>query len=385
VIPYGRQTVSEDDIRAVVDVLRSDFLTQGPAVPHFEEAVGAYCGVPHAIAVNSATSALHIACLTLGVGPGDYVWTSPNTFVASANCARYCGANVDFVDIDPTTYNLCAHALAAKLELAEKSHTLPKVLIPVHYAGLPCDMREIFALGQRYGFRIIEDASHAIGAEYLNTNIGACCYSDITVFSFHPVKIVTTGEGGMATTRSAEMARQMRLFRSHGITRDKVSFKEQGEGPWYYEQQCLGFNYRMTDMQAALGVSQLKNLDAWIARRHALAEAYDSALMGLPLILPIRNRESRSALHLYPVQINSSKVGLTRRVVFDQLRSAGIGVNVHYIPVHTQPDFGSSGFVNGQYPNSEAFYARCLSLPMYSGLSDSDQQIVIRAMHEAMA
>jgi UDP-4-amino-4,6-dideoxy-N-acetyl-beta-L-altrosamine transaminase len=385
VIPYGRQTIDAEDIQAVVDVLHSDFLTQGPAVPRFERVLAEHCGAPHAIAVNSATSALHIACLALGVGPGDRVWTSPNTFVASANCARYCGATVDFVDIDPETYNMCTHGLAVKLAQAQATNTLPKVVIPVHFAGLPCDMEEIGNLSHRYGFKIIEDASHAIGARYSATVIGDCQFSDIAVFSFHPVKIITTAEGGLATTRSAELAHKMRLLRTHGISRDSADLVRTDEGPWYYEQHFLGFNYRMTEMQAALGLSQLKHLDSWIARRHAIADCYDAGLADLPLILPRRPFGSRSSLHLYVVQIDHDRTQLTRREVFGRLRAAGVGVNVHYIPVHTQPYFCDLGFRAGQFPVSESYYSRCISIPMFAGLTDSDQALVIRALHEAMS
>ena len=384
-IPYGRQTIDAEDIQAVVDVLRSDFLTQGPVVPRFEQALAERCGVENAIAVNSATSALHLACLALGVGPGDRVWTSPNTFVASANCARYCGATVDFVDIDPRTYNLCADALAHKLAQAQVTNTLPKVVIPVHFAGLPCDMEAIRVLALRYGFKVIEDASHAIGARYSATVIGDCHFSDITVFSFHPVKIITTAEGGLATTRSSELAHKMRLLRTHGISRDTVDLERINEGPWYYEQHLLGFNYRMTEIQAALGLSQLKHLDQWIVRRHVIADRYDAELADLPLILPRRPSGSRSSLHLYVVQIDHSRTRLTRRAVFERLRTAGVGVNVHYIPVHTQPYFHNLGFRAGQFPVSESYYSRCMSIPMFAGLSDSDQALAIRALHEAMS
>ncbi len=383
-IPYGRQEIGDDDIRAVVDVLQSDFLTQGPAVPAFERALADYCGAPYAVAVNSATSALHIACLALGVGPGDRVWTSPNTFVASANCARYCGAEVDFVDIDPATYNLSPAALAEKLKHAERMGMLPKVVIPVHFAGQPCDMQAIAELAARYGFHVIEDASHAVGARYGDSLTGDCRYSDITVFSFHPVKIITTGEGGMATTRSAELARRMQLLRSHGVTREPEELQRRDEGPWYYEQQFLGFNYRMTDIQAALGSSQLQRLDQWLARRQALADAYDEALAGLPLILPARAAGRRSAWHLYVVQVDPQRTTRTRREVFENLRAAGIGVNVHYIPVHTQPDYRALGFVPGQFPQAEAYYARCISLPLFAGLGDAEQQQVVAAVVEAL-
>jgi len=378
-IPYGRQHVSENDIEAVVEILRSDFLTQGPTVPRFEQAVASYCRAPHAVAVNSATSALHIACLALGVSPGDRVWTSPNTFVASANCARYCGAQIDFIDIDPVTYNLCPQQLADRLEQAERQGTLPKVVIPVHFAGQPCDMAAIHALARKYEFKIIEDASHAIGARYRDTITGDCTYSDITVFSFHPVKVITTGEGGMATTRSAQLARQMQLLRSHGITRDVAELEKQTEGPWYYEQQMLGFNYRMTDLQAALGVSQLHNLDAWILRRHVLADQYDAAFADLDVIRPVRVPESRSSLHLYCIQVAN------RRAAFDGLRSSGVGVNVHYIPVHMQPDFQRLGFQAGQFPATEKYYSCALSLPMFSSLTDDEQDHVVEAVSKVVS
>lgn len=384
-IPYGRQTIDAEDIQAVVDVLRSDFLTQGPVVPRFEQALANHCGVQNAIAVNSATSALHLACLALGAGPGDRVWTSPNTFVASANCALYCGSTIDFIDIDPRTYNMCAEALAVKLAKAQTTGTLPKIVIPVHFAGLPCDMKAIRALSLRYGFKVIEDASHAIGADYSGTVIGDCNFSDITVFSFHPVKIITTAEGGVATTRSSELAHKMRLLRTHGISRDSLELERKNEGAWYYEQHFLGFNYRMTEIQASLGLSQLKHLDEWITRRHEIADSYDAELTGLPLVLPQRPSGSHSSLHLYVVQIDHTRTQLTRRVVFDRLRANGVGVNVHYIPVHIQPYFHNLGFRAGQFPVSESYYSRCISIPMFAGLSDSDQALVIRALREAMS
>jgi len=378
-IPYSRQCISEDDIQAVVKVLQSDFLTQGPMVPRFERAVADYCRVPYAVAVNSATSALHVACLALGVGPGDRVWTSPNTFVASANCARYCGAQIDFVDIDPVTYNMCPRQLSGKLGQAEREGTLPKVVIPVHYAGQPCNMQAIHALARQFGFKIVEDASHAIGARYRETTTGDCSYSDITVFSFHPVKIITTAEGGIATTCSAELARRMQLLRSHGITRETGELQNRDEGPWYYEQRTLGYNYRMTDVQAALGVSQLEKLDSWVHRRHEIADRYDRAFADLPLVCPVRQRESRSALHLYSIQVEN------RREVFMSLQSQGIGVNVHYIPVHLQPDFRQFGFEPGMFPVAENYYRRALSLPMYAALDEISQSTVNAAMLKAMA
>lgn len=377
-IPYGRQTIGDDDIKAVIEVLTSDFLTQGPAVPAFEKAVAAFCGVPHAVAANSATSALHIACMALGVGPGHIVWTSPITFVASSNCALYCGAAVDFVDIDPATQNISIDCLAEKLHAAELAGTLPKVVIPVHFAGHPCDMKSIHELGQKYGFKIIEDASHAIGARYQKSRIGDCAYSDITVFSFHPVKIITTAEGGMATTQSAELARRMQLLRSHGVTREAAELENSGEGPWYYEQHLLGYNYRMTDMQAALGLSQIRHINDWLARRHQLADQYDLALAGLPLAITKRAAGDYCALHLYCVQVEN------RRDVFERLRASGIGVNVHYIPVHLQPYYRQLGFKPGQFPNSEAFYSKTISLPMFAGLKDHDQTHVVHALKTAL-
>jgi UDP-4-amino-4,6-dideoxy-N-acetyl-beta-L-altrosamine transaminase len=379
-IPYGRQIIDEDDISAVVKVLQSDYLTQGPEVPAFENAIADYCHVNYGVAFNSATSGLHAACLALGVGPGDVVWTSPITFVASANCARYCGASVDFVDIDPITYNISVERLATKLENAKLKKCLPKVIIPVHFTGLPADMRAIYELSKIYKFSIIEDASHAIGASYLESKVGSCQFSDITIFSFHPVKIITTAEGGIALTNSKDLAGKMRMICSHGITRDDSLYVNKNQGPWYYEQHSLGFNYRMTEIQAALGSSQLKKLDLWVSRRHFLAKIYDEMLVELPLILPKRNPDSYSSLHLYVVQVDNTKTSLSRRDLFDQLRLMGIGVNVHYIPVHLQPDYSQFNFSLGDFPESELYYSRAISLPMYAGLSSEDQAIVIEAL-----
>jgi UDP-4-amino-4,6-dideoxy-N-acetyl-beta-L-altrosamine transaminase len=375
-IPYGRQSISEEDIRAVTDVLRSDFLTQGPAVPAFEAAVKVHCGAVHAVAVNSATSALHLACLALDVGPGDLVWTSPITFVASANCALYCGANVDFVDIDPITFNISVAALAAKLEGAKMSGTLPKVVIPVHLCGQSADMAAIHALAQRYGFRVIEDASHAIGGRYRNGPVGDCRYSDIAVFSFHPVKIITTAEGGMAVTNDAGLAKKMALLRSHGVSREATDMTQPPEGGWFYQQVALGFNYRMTDMQAALGSSQIAHLEAWVARRHLLAARYEAGLAALPLILPHRHADAYSAWHLYVIQLKDS-APISRAELFAGMRKDEIGVNVHYIPVHVQPYYRQFGFKPGDFPAAETYYARALSIPIYSGLSDDQQDYVI--------
>jgi len=384
-ISYGRQDISEADIQAVVDVLRSDFLTQGPVVPAFEEAIADYCGAESAVAVNSATSALHIACLALGVGPGDMVWTSPNTFVASANCALYCGAQVDFVDIDPRTYNLSVERLAEKLAKAEKSGCLPKVVIPVHLCGQPCDMAGIHALSQRYGFKIIEDASHAIGGKYRGEPIGNCRLSDIAVFSFHPVKIITTGEGGMALTNDPQLARRMQLLRSHGITRDPSEMTHATEGPWYYQQIGLGFNYRMTELQAALGLSQMRRLDSFVARRHAIALRYDELLAGLPVNTPWQHPDGYSGLHLYVIRLKLDDVRKTHREVFSSLREAGIGVNLHYIPVYRQPHYEGMGFKSGYCPEAERYYAEAISLPMYPGLTEAQQDEVVAALNFAIA
>ncbi|MBJ6724842.1 UDP-4-amino-4,6-dideoxy-N-acetyl-beta-L-altrosamine transaminase [Geomesophilobacter sediminis] len=382
-IPYGRQSISAADVAAVTEVLQSDWLTQGPAVERFESCVAAYCGVPHAVAVNSATSALHIACLALGLGPGDTLWTSPNTFVASANCARYCGASVDFVDIDPRTYNMSVERLAEKLAQAAAAGKLPKVVIPVHFAGQSCDMAGIDALAKQYGFKVIEDASHAIGGRYRGEPVGNCRYSDLTVFSFHPVKIVTTAEGGMVLTRSAELNERLVRLRSHGITRDPSLMHGASQGPWYYEQIELGFNYRMTDLQAALGASQMTRLDEFVARRHELVRRYDDALRELPVTLPWQHPDSYSAFHLYVIKV-PQRPGKGRREVFEALRARGILVNVHYIPVHTQPYYRELGFREGDFPQAEAYYAEAITLPLYYSLTYEEQDQVIKAVKEVV-
>lgn len=383
-IPYGRQDIDDSDVESVVAVLRSDFLTQGPAVPRFEEAVARYCGARQAVAMSSATAALHLACRVLDVGAGDAVWTSAITFAASANCALYCGASVDFVDIDPATGNMSAAALEHKLATAARFGKLPKVIIPVHHSGLPCDMEKIHGLATAYGCRVIEDAAHAIGARYRGTAVGDGRFSDITVFSFHPVKVITTGEGGMALTNEERLAGAMRLLRSHGITRDPGEMTRQPEGPWYYEQIALGFNYRMTDIQAALGTTQLARLDQFLARRRRLAERYDGLLESLPLRRPWRQTDSASALHLYVVRLDLSVLRRGRRYVFEALRAAGIGVNVHYLPVYLHPYYENLGFRKGHCPEAERYYEEAISLPIHPRLSDADQDRVVHALAEAI-
>jgi UDP-4-amino-4,6-dideoxy-N-acetyl-beta-L-altrosamine transaminase len=383
-IPYGRQDISDADVQAVVDVLRSDFLTQGPAVPDFELAVAACCNTEHSIAFNSATSALHAACLALGLGKGDYLWTSPNTFVASANCALYCGAEVDFVDIDPATWNMSVDRLQEKLIDAKRKGRLPKVLVPVHFAGQPTEQERIRALANEYGFRVLEDASHSIGASRKGEPVGSCRWSDITVFSFHPVKIVTSGEGGMALTNDSDLVDRMRLIRSHGITRDATLMEFPDPGPWYYEQQLLGFNYRMTDIQAALGRSQLNRLGAFVERRNTLAQEYKSALAGLPLQLPEVSSGNRSAYHLYVVRLQLQRISRTHRQVFEELRQRGIGVNLHYMPVYLQPYYKKLGFDSGLCPEAESYAGEAITLPLYPGLTQAQQALVVQTLKEVL-
>ncbi|EBA13980.1 UDP-4-amino-4,6-dideoxy-N-acetyl-beta-L-altrosamine transaminase [Roseobacter sp. CCS2] len=381
-IPYGRQIINDDDIAAVAAVLRSDFLTQGPVVPRFEDAVADRVGAQHAVAVNSATSALHIACLALDLGPGDLLWTSPITFVASANCGRYCGADVDFVDIDPGTFNICADALEAKINQAASDGRLPKVIVAVHMCGQSPDMLRISELARRHGIRLIEDASHSIGADYRNAPVGNCAYSDITVFSFHPVKIITTAEGGMALTNNADLAARMQRLRSHGITRDENLMTHASDGPWYYQQIELGWNYRMTELHAALGLSQLGRLDDFVTRRNALADRYDALLADLPLNLPKRLIDARASFHLYVVRLHDEA---RHRSVFEALRSDGIGVNLHYIPVHLQPYYRDLGFADGDFPVSEDYYKRAVSIPLHAGLSEAEQDTVVACLKRALA
>ena len=384
-IPYGRQEITQEDVDSVVEVLQSDFLTQGPRVPEFEKAIQDYCGAKHAIAANSATSALHIACLALDIGPGDEVWTSPITFVASANCARYCGADVDFVDIDPRTYNMSPKALESKLKGRTKTGgRTPSAVIPVHMAGQPCDMAAIRSLADEFGFRIVEDASHAIGGRYRDEPVGNCRYSDITVFSFHPVKIITSAEGGIAATNSPLLAGRMALFRNNGVTRDPSLMERPAEGGWYYEQIELGYNYRMTDVQAALGCSQLKRLDEKVSARHELAARYDTELATLPLILPFRNESDYSALHLYIVLLAAASTA-DRNTAYASLRDHGIGVNVHYIPVHTQPYYRQMGFRTGDFPQAEDYYSRALTLPLFPTMTYDQQSEVIAALKSVLS
>jgi UDP-4-amino-4,6-dideoxy-N-acetyl-beta-L-altrosamine transaminase len=373
-IPYARQSISDQDIAAVSEVLRSDFLTQGPAIPTFEMALATYCGAKHAVAVNSATSALNIACLALGVGPGDIVWTNPISFVASANCALYCGARVDFVDIDPDTFNISVAALTAKLEQAKKSGSLPRVVIPVHLAGQSSDMAAIHALSQDYGFKIIEDASHAVGGRYNGSPVGSCLYSDITVLSFHPVKIITSGEGGMALTNSASLSAAMERLRSHGITRDKNLFQHVSDGPWYYEQIDLGLNYRLTDIAAALGLSQFQRLDSFVARRNEIARDYDSLFSGSILTTPTIQNDVISAFHLYVIRM-AFKSDQKQRF-FELAHKNGVGLNVHYIPIYRQPYYSQMGFDSADFPVAEKYYSEAVSIPMYADLTFEQQQHV---------
>lgn len=383
-IPYGKQDINQQDINSVLDVLKSDFLTQGPQVPAFENSLVEYTGAKHALALNSATSALHIACLALGLGSGDWLWTSPITFVASANCGLYCGAQIDFVDIDPDTYNMCPKKLEEKLIRAKAEDKLPKIVVPVHLCGQPCDMAAIGKLAKEYGFKVIEDASHAIGGKYLDQPIGNCKYSDITVFSFHPVKIITTAEGGAALTNQKELADKMALLRSHGVTRDPELMRGESHGGWYYQQVDLGYNYRMTELQAALGVSQMQRLNEFVSDRHQLAKCYNQKLADLPIVLPYQLPKTYSGLHLYVIRLCLGKIDLTHKQVFDELRERGIGVNLHYIPVHTQPYYQDLGFADGDFPESERYYREAISLPMFHGMSKEQQDTVVQTLADIL-
>lgn len=381
-IYYGHQHITEKDIQAVERVLHSDWLTQGPAIESFEKKVANYCGAKYVVAVTNATSALHIACKAAGLGEGDVLWTSPITFTASANCGRYCGADVDFVDIDDKTYNMSVAELRHKLEAAVKK---PKVVIPVHLAGQSCDMEAIKALADEYGFKIIEDASHATGADYKNTKVGSCCYSDMTVFSFHPVKIVTTGEGGIVLTNNKELYEKLKLYRSHGITRDSDLMTQEADGPWYYQQIELGFNYRMTDMQAALGCSQMDSLDEFVARRRYLVKRYNEKLKNLPLRTPYQDEATNPSWHIYIIRVDFTKVKLSKKEIFARMRDRGIVLNLHYIPVHTQPYYQKLGFQKGDFPVSEKYYEEAITLPLYYDLTDEQQDEVIEALKEVLA
>jgi len=383
-IPYGRQEITQEDIDAVIEVLRSDFLTQGPKVPEFERTCAKKFGASHAVAVNSATSALHIACMALELGASDTLWTSAISFVASANCGLYCGAHVDFVDIDPNTQNLCVRALEEKLIIAEQEGRLPSVLVAVHLCGHPCDMQAIHALGTRYNFKIIEDASHAVGSKYKKEYVGGCKYSDITIFSFHPVKIITTAEGGIALTNDQELATKMDLFRSHGVTRDPSLMTGDTHGPWYYQQIALGYNYRMTELQAALGLSQIKRLDGIVDRRRKIAMHYDSLLKDFPVVIPRQDPDCDSARHLYVIRIDPEVSKKKRKDVFEYLRKNGVGVNVHYIPIHLQPYFQSFGFAPGDYPKAEKYYDEAISLPVFPALTDEMLDKVVGILGEAL-
>mgnify|MGYP005839950869 CR=1 FL=1 len=381
-IPYGRQDINQEDIDAVVAVLKSDWLTQGPAISKFEQTVADYCGAKYAVAVSSATAALHIACLTADLSPGDVLWTSPNTFVASANCGLYCGANVDFVDINPQTYNLSVAELKQKLIQAKQQGNLPKIVIPVHFAGQSCEMEAIASLSQEYGFKIIEDASHAIGASYQVKPVGNCQFSDMTVFSFHPVKIITTGEGGIILTNQLELYEKLIRLRTHGITRNPQFMESKSHGPWYYQQLELGFNYRITDIQAALGVSQMERLEKFVGCRRFLAQRYNQLLQDLPIILPWQHPDTESSWHLYVIRLQLDQIQKTHRQVFEELRQGKIGVNLHYIPVHTQPYYQKLGFNWGDYPQAETYYQEAISIPLYYGLSEEDQDRVVNSLKE---
>lgn len=384
-IYYGKQSVNEEDIAAVETVLRSDFLTQGPAIERFERCVADYCGAQYAVAVCNATAALHIACCAAGLGAGDILWTSPITFVASANCGRYCGADVDFVDIDERTYNMSVDALAEKLRRAKAENRLPKVVVPVHLAGQSCEMKRIRELAEEYGFTVLEDASHAVGADYLDTKVGGCTFSDMTVFSFHPVKIVTTGEGGMILTNNRDLYEKLTLYRSHGITRDPEKMTHTADGAWYYQQIDLGYNYRMTDLQAALGYSQMQRLDAFVARRRELAAHYDELLRDLPLRTPHVMEGAEPSWHIYVVRLDFARIAKTKEQIFSEMKEQGIILNLHYIPVHLQPYYENLGFAQGDFPHSESYYEEALTLPLYYDLTDAQQDEIVAALRDVLA
>ena len=379
-IPYGKHLVDEDDIDAVVDVLRNQFLTQGKVVPQFEQALCNYTGAKYCVAVNSATSGLHVACLAAGVGTGDLVWTVPNSFVASANCALYCGASIDFVDINPTTRNIDVSALENKLQQAASQNRLPKVLIVVHFSGLSCDMQSIRSLTQKYSIVLIEDAAHGLGGSYQQSKIGSCVYADMAVLSFHPVKSITSAEGGAVLTNQSGLHEKLKLFAKHGVTKDPEQYQGESHGPWYYQQLELGYNYRLSDMQAALGLSQLKKLDSFMQKRAEIAKVYDEALVNLPLKLPVVESQSQSAWHLYMVELTLHD----RQDIYQQLHAKGVGVNVHYIPIHLQPYYQQLGFKQGDFPVSEHFYQHALTLPLFPSLTDEEQTKVIDTLREIL-
>ena len=383
-IYYGKQNVNEADIKAVVDVLQSDFLTQGPVLEQFEKKVAEYCGAKYAVAVTNATSALHIACRAAGLGEGDVLWTSPITFTASANCGRYCGSDVDFVDIDAATYNMSVDELAKKLRKAKAEGRLPKVVVPVHLAGQSCDMKRIHELAIEYGFTVLEDASHAIGADYLDTKVGSCAYSDMAVFSFHPVKIITTSEGGMVLTNNEDLYKKLCLYRSHGITRDASLMTHEADGPWYYQQIDLGYNYRMTELQAALGFSQMDRLDEFVARRRYLVDRYNELLQDLPVVMPHVLEGANPSWHLYMLRVDFYRAKLDKVQLFEEMKKRGIVLNLHYIPVHTQPYYQELGFKQGDFPQSEKYYEEIFTLPLYYGLTDEQQDDVVAALRDCL-
>ena len=383
-IPYAKQDISDEDIDSVIEVLKSDFLTQGNKVPLFEDIISERVGAKYALAANSATSCLYLSCLSLGLSKEDILWTSPITYVASANCALYCGAEVDFVDIDPLTWNISVEILEEKLKTARKIKKVPKILVLVHLAGNPCDLQKVFDLSKEYGFSIIEDASHALGSKYSGEHIGSSVYSDISVFSFHPVKNITTGEGGMILTNNQKLSEKIHLYRSHGITRDTKKMINKEEGLWYYEQLLLGFNFRMSDIHAALGISQMNSLDKFISIRNELSQIYTEELKGLPLTIQRVRKEDLSAWHIFVIRLKLSELKLSRLEIYNSLRNKGIGVNVHYIPVHLHPFYKNLGFNKGDFPNSENYYDGAITIPMFTKLKKKEIKYVIQALKESI-